>query len=119
MEIGPPRSLPAVVIPILRQTLPHVYNYGSHGQNMFDFASDLKTGEAAVFITYSRYSRLMYLTAEMVHKQGASIILLTDKPTCETAKFADVVLTARGDSSEFYNSYIAGMFAAEMLCAYI
>lgn len=27
---------------ILRQTLPHVYNYGSHGQNMFDFASDLK-----------------------------------------------------------------------------
>ena len=119
MEIGPPRSLPAVVIPILRQTLPHVYNYGSHGQNMFDFASDLKTGEAAVFITYSRYSRLMYLTAEMVHKQGASIILLTDKPTCETAKFADVVLTARGDSSEFYNSYIAGLFAAEMLCAYI
>ena len=86
---------------------------------MFDFASDLKTGEAAVFITYSRYSRLMYLTAEMVHKQGASITLLTDKPTCETAKFADVVLTARGDSSEFYNSYIAGMFAAEMLCAYI
>lgn len=61
----------------------------------------------------------MYLTAEMVHKQGASIILLTDKPTCETAKFADVVLTARGDSSEFYNSYVAGMFAAEMLCAYI
>ena len=104
---------------ILRQTLPHVYNYGSHGQNMFDFASDLKKGDAAVFITYSRYSRLMYLTAEMVHKQGASIILLTDKPTCETAKFADVVLTARGDSSEFYNSYVAGMFAAEMLCAYI
>lgn len=86
---------------------------------MFDFASDLKTGDAAVFITYSKYSRLMYLTAEMVHKQGASIILLTDKPTCETAKFADVVLTARGDSSEFYNSYVAGMFAAEMLCAYI
>ena len=54
----------------------------------------------------------------MVHKQGASIILLTDKPTCEAAKFADVVLTARGDSSEFYNSYVAGMFAAEMLCAY-
>ena len=79
---------------ILRQTLPHVYNYGSHGQNMFDFASDLKKGDAAVFITYSRYSRLMYLTAEMVHKQGASIILLTD------------------------NSYVAGMFAAEMLCAY-
>ena len=104
---------------ILRQTLPHVYNYGSHGQNMFDFASDLKKGDAAVFITYSRYSRLMYLTAEMVHKQGASIILLTDKPTCEAAKFADVVLTARGDSSEFYNSYVAGMFAAEMLCAYI
>ena len=51
----------------------------------------------------------MYLTAEMVHKQGASIILLTDKPTCEAAKFADVVLT----------SYVAGMFAAEMLCAYI
>ena len=45
---------------------------------MFDFASDLKTGDAAVFITYSKYSRLMYLTAEMVHKQGASIILLTD-----------------------------------------
>ena len=22
---------------ILRQTLPHVYNYGSHGQNMFEF----------------------------------------------------------------------------------
>lgn len=104
---------------ILRQTLPHVYNYGSHGQNMFDFASDLGKGDAAVFITYSRYSRLMYLTAEMVHKQGASIILLTDKPTCEAAKFADVVLTARGDSSEFYNSYVAGMFAAEMLCAYI
>lgn len=72
---------------ILRQTLPHVYNYGSHGQNMFDFASDLGKGDAAVFITYSRYSRLMYLTAEMVHKQGASIILLTDKPTFEAAKF--------------------------------
>ena len=104
---------------ILHQILPHVYVYGNHGQNMFDFASDLKEGDCAVLVTYSRYSRLIYLTAEMIHKQGASIILFTDKPTCETAKFADVVITARGDSSEFYNSYVAGMFAAEMLCAYL
>ena len=104
---------------ILRQILAHVYIYGSHGQNMFDFASDLTEGDCAVIITYSRYSRLMYLAAEMIHRQGASIILLTDKSTCEAAKFADVVLTARGDSSEFYNSYVAGMFAAEMLCAHV
>lgn len=102
---------------IMRQIIPHVYNYGNKGQNIFDFTSDLGPGDCAIVISYPRYSKLTMLAAEMAHKQGAKIILITDKPTSPLTKYADIVFTANGSNNEFYNTYVPGLFAAEMLCA--
>lgn len=104
---------------ILRQMIPHVYSYGNHGQNIFDFTSDIGEGDCAIVISYPRYSKLITLATEMAHKQGAKIILITDKITSDSAQYADIIFTAKSDSNEFYNSFVAAMFTAEMLCAHL
>lgn len=102
---------------ILRQTVPHVQHFVDRGQNIFDFVSDIGEGDCAISISFPRYSNLTRMATEMAKKQGAKIIAITDKPTSVLVPYADVLLLARCESSNFYNSYVAPMLVAELLCA--
>lgn len=104
---------------ILRQMISHVYNYTGGGPNMFDFASDLGPQDCAIAIAFPRHSRLTVKAAEMAKEQGARIIAITNSATSPLAAYADVVLTAWCKSSDYYNSYVAAMLAAELLCAHL
>ncbi len=100
---------------IMRQTIHHVYNYADHGTNIFDFVSDLTDKDCLIAIAFPRYSRLIVLACEMAKKNGAKIIAITNKPTSPIAQMADVTLLAACDNSEYYNSYVAALYTAELL----
>lgn len=102
---------------IMRQTLPHVHHFVNRAQNIFDFVSDIGKGDCVISISFPRYSNLTRLATEMAKKQGAKVIVITDKPTSVLAPYADVLLLARCESCNFYNSYVAPMLTAEFLCA--
>lgn len=104
---------------IMRQMIPHVHNYIGYGQNIFDFVSDLDGGDCVISVTFPRYSQLTVNATEMAKSQGAKIILITDSVTSPLAHHADVILTAQCTSSDYYNSYVAAMMIAELLCAHL
>lgn len=104
---------------ILRQTIPHVHHFVSRGQNIFDFVSDIGEGDCVISISFPRYSNLTRLATEMAKKQGAKVIVITDKATSVLAPYADVLLLARCESSSFHNSYVTPMLVAELLCIHL
>ena len=104
---------------ILKDTLPMVFAEPSGSMNTFDFLSDIGKKDCLIVVSYPRYSKLSYLAAEMAHKAGATVIVLTDTPTAPLAKFATYLLTASVDSLTFFNSQIPSLFLAETLCTYI
>ena len=104
---------------ILRQTIPHVYHFVASGQNIFDFVSDLGPEDCAIVISFPRYSNLTIKAAEMAKEQGAKIVLFTNQATSPLAPIADVVILAKCQSSDYYNSYVAALMAAELLCAHL
>lgn len=104
---------------IMRQMVSHVYNYIGFGQNIFDFVSDLTANDCLIAASFPRYSQLTVNASEMAKSQGARIILITDSVTGPIARFADVILTAQCKSSDYYNSYVAALMTAELLCAHL
>ena len=55
------------------------------------------------------------MTAEMARYAGASIIVITDKPSSLLAQYADILLTVPVDSNTFFNSMIGPQFVTESL----
>lgn len=104
---------------IMRQIIPHVYQYTGCGHNIFDFVSDLEKNDCVISISFPRYSKLIADATEMAKSQGAKILLITDSVTSPLAHYADVIFTAQCKSSDFYNSYVAALMIAELLCAHV
>ena len=104
---------------IMRQMLPHVHNYIGYGQNIFDFVSDVGEKDCVVSISFPRYSQLTIDATDMAKSQGAKIILITNSVTSPLAHYADVIFTAQCTSSDYYNSYVAALMTAELLCAHL
>ena len=104
---------------IMRQMVPHVHNYIGYGQNIFDFVSDLGENDCVISVSFPRYSLLTVDATEMAKSQGAKIILITNSVTSPLAHYADVIFTAQCTSSDYYNSYVAALMTAELLCAHL
>ena len=51
----------------------------------------------------------------MAKEVGASIIVITDKPSSLLAQYATVLLTVPVDSNAFFNSMVGPQFVAEAL----
>ena len=71
--------------------------------------------DCLVLFSFPRYSSQDEVTAEMAHDAGASIIVITDKPSSLLAKYADILLTVPVDSNTFFNSMIGPQFVTEAL----
>ncbi len=104
---------------ILKDTLPHVFAEPSGGCNTFDFLSDIGKNDCLIVISYARYSELSRLAAELAHKKGAAVIVLTDTPTAPLAQYANFLFTNSVNSISFFNSMIPSMYIAEVLATYI
>ncbi len=104
---------------MLRDTLPHVFANGSASLNSFDFLSDISEKDALLIITYPRYNKEAFLSAQLAKERGASVIVMTDSLTAPVCEYADQVLLSDVDSLAFFNSMVAPMFLAEWLCDYV
>lgn len=104
---------------IMKQIVPHVFPYSQHSQNVFDFMNDISSQDCLIVIAYERYSKINILATEMAYNQGAQIILITNKATSPLAKYAKHLFIVKANSDAFYNSYVATLYIAELLCAYL
>jgi DNA-binding MurR/RpiR family transcriptional regulator len=54
---------------------------------------------------------------ELAEDAGASIIVITDRPSAPLAAFATVLLTVDVDTNTFFNSYVGVQLVMEILMA--
>lgn len=80
-----------------------------------DHMCNISHTDCLVLFSFPRYSSQDEVTAEMAHDAGASIIVITDKPSSLLAKYADILLTVPVDSNTFFNSMIGPQFVTEAL----
>ena len=104
---------------ILKDTVPHVFAEPSGSCNTFDFLSDIGENDCLIVISYPRYSELTRLAAELAHKQGAAVIVITDTPTAPLAQYATFLFTNAVNSISFFNSMIPGLYIGEVLATYV
>jgi len=100
---------------ILKHMLPNVHPGPAPGLNTFDYLSDISSEDSIIIVSFPRYSKICYLAAEMAHKVGAKVIILTDSPTAPLAKFADFLFTMNVASLTFHNSQAISIICAEIL----
>ena len=104
---------------ILRDTLPGVFANESNSLNAFDFLADISKDDVLIVVSFPRYNKQARLSAQLAHEAGAKVIVITDTPTAPIAEYADHIILTGVDSLTFFNSQIAPMFAAELLCSYV
>ena len=104
---------------ILRDTLPGVFANESNSLNAFDFLLDITEEDVLIVVSFPRYNKQARLAAQLAHEAGATVIVITDTPTAPIAEYADQLILTAVDSLTFFNSQVAPMFAAEILCSYV
>lgn len=99
----------------LKQMVPHVTMTTTTTMSPIDHMCNISQADCLILFSFPRYSLQDKVTAEMAHNAGASIIVITDKPSSELAQYATVLLTVPVDSNTFFNSMIAPQFVSEAL----
>lgn len=70
-----------------------------------DHMCNISHTDCLILFSFPRYSLQDKVTAEMAYNAKADIILITDKPSSELAKYATVLLTVPVDNNTFFNSF--------------
>ena len=99
----------------LKQMVPHVTMTTTTSMSPIDHMCNISHTDCLVLFSFPRYSSEDEVTAEMAHDAGASIIVITDKPSSLLAKYADILLTVPVDSNTLFNSMIGPQFVTEAL----
>ncbi len=102
---------------LMKHMLPDVYSTADSAISVIDHMCDITAEDCVVLFSFPRYSELDRQALQMAEDAGASILVITDKPSAPLAQFADVLLTVDVDSSTFFNSYVGVQLVMEMLCA--
>ena len=95
--------------------LTNVETTNSSAITPIDHMYTITKDDCLIIFSFPRYSSLDKVTAELAKESGASIILITDKPSALLAPYATVLFTVPVDSNAFFNSMIAPQFVAEAL----
>jgi DNA-binding MurR/RpiR family transcriptional regulator len=103
----------------LKHMLSDVYETAHPALNVIDHLCDITEQDCIIMISFPRYSRLDFLAVQMAYEAGAKVILITDKASSPLARYATQILLVSVDSNAFFNSYVAVVFVAELLCAFI
>ena len=73
-------------------------------------------GEVLVAITFSPYAEATRAVIRTARDNGAKVILLTDAPSCPSAKDSDVLFTVRDAEVRSFRSLNASLCLAQTLC---
>lgn len=104
---------------LLKHLLPDVYETSHPALNVIDHLCDITENDCIIAVSFPRYSEMDLLAAQMAYEAGAKIILITDKASSPLAQYATQLLTVSVESNTFFNSYVAVLFALELLCSFI
>ena len=99
----------------LKQMVPHVVMTNTNSISPVDHMCNISKEDCLIIFSFPRYSSMDKITAEMAHDAGASIIVITDKPSALLSQYATILLTVSVDSNAFFNSLVGPQFVAEAL----
>lgn len=99
----------------LKHMLPHVTSTNTAAISPIDHMCNISKEDCLIIFSFPRYSSLDRVTTEMAKEAGASIVVITDKPSALLAQYATVLITVPVDSNAFFNSLIGPQFVAEAL----
>lgn len=99
----------------LKHILPHVTSTNTAAISPIDHMCNITKEDCLIVFSFPRYSSLDRVTTEMAKEAGASIVVITDKPSALLAQYATVLITVPVDSNAFFNSLIGPQFVAEIL----
>lgn len=99
----------------LKHMLTNVETTNSSSITPIDHMHNITKDDCLIVFSFPRYSSLDKVTVELAKENGASIILITDKPSALLAPYATVLFTVPVDSNAFFNSLIAPQFVTEAL----
>lgn len=99
----------------LKQMLPRVVMTNTTSASPIDHMCSIGPEDCFILFSFPRYSSVDRITTQMAKDAGATIILVTDKPSALLAQYADVLLTVPVDSNAFFNSMVAAQFVIEAL----
>ena len=99
----------------LKQMIPHVVMTNTTALSPIDHMCNITKEDCLIVFSFPRYSSLDRVTTEMAKEAGASIVVITDKPSALLAQYATVLITVPVDSNAFFNSLIGPQFVAEIL----
>lgn len=102
---------------LLRHQLPDVIPTWESSVNVIDHMCDIGKEDCVIIFSFPRYSEMDRQALQMAEDAGASIIVITDRPSAPMARFATVLLTVDVDTNTFFNSYVGVQLVMEILSA--
>jgi len=76
---------------------------------------DITEHDCLFIFSFPRYSEINQVLMDIAGKNGAKIILVTDRRTCPLANKADVIIVACVEGLGFTNSYVAPLSLSEVI----
>lgn len=94
---------------------PHVVLLTHADATAVENILDITARDCLFIYSFPRYSEINRVLMEIAGKNGAKIILVTDRRTCPLANKADVVMVAYVEGLGFTNSYVAPLNLSEVI----
>lgn len=76
---------------------------------------DIQKGDCVLLYSFPRHSEINFTIAEVAKKNGAKVVVVTDRITSPLAAEADYLLTASIEGLGFTNSYVVPMCLSEAI----
>lgn len=102
---------------LLRHQVTDVIPTWESSVNVIDHMCDIGKEDCVILFSFPRYSEMDRQALQMAEDAGASIIVITDRPSAPMARFATVLLTVDVDTNTFFNSYVGVQLVMEILSA--
>lgn len=102
---------------LMKHMLPDVYSTADSSISIIDHMCDIEKEDCLILFSFPRYSELDRQALQMAEDAGASILVITDKPSAPLAQYANVTLSVDVDTNCFFNSYVGVQLVMEVLCA--
>lgn len=94
---------------------PHVISLIHADATAVESLLDITERDCLLLYSFPRYSEINWVLMDIARKNGAKIILITDRHTSPLASRADVVVLAKIDGLGFTNSYVAPLSLSEAI----
>lgn len=99
----------------LKHMVSGVESTNSSSISPIDHMYNITKDDCMIIFSFPRYSSIDKITAEVAKEAGASIVVITDKPSSLLAQYANALFTVPVDSNAFFNSLVGAQFVTEAL----